>query len=81
VKIALYVLAVTTAAAYLAYVMRAHRQGRLNFRGRPAEPNTEGLEALGGMAGGCAGIIGAVIAALVGLFVLIWLIKRMWELA
>jgi hypothetical protein len=30
------------------------------------------------MAPGCAGVIGVVIAALLGLFVLIWLIKRMW---
>jgi hypothetical protein len=33
------------------------------------------------MAAGCAGVIGMLIAALASLFVLIWLIKRMWELA
>jgi hypothetical protein len=81
VKIALYVLAVAVAVAYVAWVVRAHRQGRLNFQGRPAEANTEGLELLGGTVLGCAGVIGVVIAALVGLFVLVWLIKRMWELA
>jgi len=56
-------------------------KGRLNFWGRPTEPNTEGLAAISGMAPGCAGVIGVVIAALLGLFVLIRLIKRMWELA
>ena len=42
---------------------------------------TEGFDLLGGTVLGCAGVIGMLIAALVGLFVLVWLIKRMWELA
>ena len=61
--------------------MRARRRGRLNFRGRPTKVNTEGLDVFGGTVLGCAGVIGMLIAALVGLFVLVWLIKRMWELA
>jgi hypothetical protein len=81
VKIALYALAVALAVGYVAYVMRAHHRGRLNFRGRPTKVNTEGLDLLGGTVLGCGGVIGVVIAALVGLFVLVWLIKRMWELA
>jgi len=39
VKIALYVLSGVVVLVYVAYVVRAHRRGRLNFRGRPTEPN------------------------------------------
>ncbi len=61
--------------------MRARCGGRLNFRGQPTKVNTEGPDLLGGTVLGCAGVIGVVITALGGLFVLIWLIKRMRGLA
>jgi len=78
---ALYVLGAGLVAAYSAYVWQAHRQGRLNFRGRVADANTEGIKIIMGTVLGCLGIVGAIVGVLIGLFALVWLIKRMWETA
>jgi hypothetical protein len=81
-RLALFALGAALAVAYSAYVWRAHRQGRLNFRGRVADVNTTiGLADITETAGGCLAVVGAIIGVLIGLFALIWLIKRMWELA
>jgi hypothetical protein len=78
-RLALFALGAALVAGYGAYIWRAHRQGRLNFRGRGADVNTR-LEFIGGTALGCLGMVGVIVVALIGLFALVWLIKRMWEL-
>jgi hypothetical protein len=65
---------------YIAYVVRASKQGRLNFSGRPELMRRAGDDAAQ-LLGGCVRTIFVILALLAGLFVLIWIIKRMWEAA
>lgn len=78
-----YIFAAVVVAGYVTYVVRAFRRGTLSFKGQPAPPRTA-MQTFGdgaGIIGGCAMALLVFMATLVGLFMAIWLIKRMWEAA
>jgi len=79
------VICAVAVIAYIAYVVRAHKHGTLNFRGRPDVASHAGIaEGLGECVAGLGGCVSALVALLampVGLYGLIWIIKRMWKAA
>ena len=79
-----YIVAAVVIAVYIAYVVRAFKRGTLSFKGQPAPPRmatpTSGNGG-GEIIGGCVLALLVLGAMLVGLFMVIWIIKRMWEAA
>lgn len=77
----------TVVVAYIVWVVRQTKRGRLNFGGRPldVQRRPQPVQPAADTAAGCfTGLITMLLVLavlLVGLFALIWIIKRMWEIA